>query len=61
MHARKKALLRKFLRAEGRSTASYINTVWLNSNKNSSGDEIYSERELLYDDNIHVEACAYAH
>jgi len=28
-------------------------------NKNSSGRD--SERELLYDDNIHVEASAYAH
>jgi len=31
MHARKKALLRKFLRPKGQSTAFYINTVWLNS------------------------------
>ena len=32
----KKALLRKCLRPKGQSTAFYINTVWLNSNKKPS-------------------------
>jgi len=41
----------------GRETA-WACTAFVMFNKNSSGD---SERELLYDDNIHVEASAYAH